>query len=921
MSQKLDLKLKGLNINPNDMSEVPAGSLLVADNVVIDKESIIESRRGFKFYNDGTSNGQASKLFQYKNKLLMINTESDLYYDKNNLGTQWTKLGFSYPKLPDAVRQRSMEANRNFYFTSVDGVYKLDKLEDSSIPVLAGIPAGLDGQAIVNGTSGFLEPNRALAYRVVWGFKDANQNLILGAPSERILVANTSMTDSCDVQLTFTIPREITVNHFFQIYRSAQSANATTEANDEMQLVYEKNPTSAEITASEVTVVDQTPDDLKGANLYTNPTSGEGIARANYQPPVSHDIDVYQNCAFYANTIGRQRFNFTLISVGDTSFNYRVLGTVTSAGSNVLTGTFTGVRLGQVLIPTTGTYPQFADANASPAAPLTEVIEIISPTSIRVSRIISAGSYDITACDQIFINYVPYVGGPTEINGTKFAQFKVETSFTPAENIALTAKSFIKLFNKANYNNNIYAYYLSGYNDLPGKILLEASTELSGVFSSFPIQSTNANSFSPALDWFFGTPPEQYFSTSEVKQNRIYISKTSQPEAVPLLSYLDIGSADYPIKRILALRDALFVLKDDGIYRITGTDPSSFSSTLLDNTTTLRASETAVTFNNQIFCFSDQGVVSISDTGVQVISRAIENELLRISSDSFTNFESASFGISYESERKYILFTLTDKTDTVPTQAFVYNSFTNSWTRWTMSKTCGIVGRRDNKLYLGDGTQSIFGNTSTVYKERKDYTIYDYADESFDITIDAISSDKKTLTLSGTNLTYVEVGMTIKQDEKNVLIIALDGNQITVDRVLDFTVGAAEIFKPIINELRFIPVTCDNPGLNKQFRELSLIFRNATFYKLELGFSSNFISSKSYVTVQPFGQGSWGSFPWGQEPWGGVQGGQQAIRTFIPLEKQRALWLNLSLTNKQAFTSLSLGGLSFIFNPMSERFK
>ena len=50
MSQQLDLKAKGLYTNPNPIGSVPAGSLEIAKNVVIDQDDIVSNRRGFKHF-------------------------------------------------------------------------------------------------------------------------------------------------------------------------------------------------------------------------------------------------------------------------------------------------------------------------------------------------------------------------------------------------------------------------------------------------------------------------------------------------------------------------------------------------------------------------------------------------------------------------------------------------------------------------------------------------------------------------------------------------------------------------------------------------------------------------------------------------------------------------------------------------------
>ncbi len=197
---------------------------------------------------------------------------------------------------------RSLEALRNFYFTTDAGIYKIDSL--TGTPRTAGSPKALGGEGTLTGASGFLLDDSAVTYRLVWGYIDANSNLILGAPSQRHIVVNEA-GGTRDVVLTFPIPDDITTDFFYQVYRSFGTVTAADEPSDELQLVLQANVTALEIAANEFTVTDSTPYSLMRATLYTSP-SQEGIANANLQPPFALDMDVFKGSAFYANVRQKQ---------------------------------------------------------------------------------------------------------------------------------------------------------------------------------------------------------------------------------------------------------------------------------------------------------------------------------------------------------------------------------------------------------------------------------------------------------------------------------------------------------------------------------------------------------------------------------------------------------------------------------------
>jgi hypothetical protein len=228
-----------------------------------------------------------------------------------------------------------------------------------------------------------------------------------------------------------------------------------------------------------------------------------------------------------------------------------------------------------------------------------------------------------------------------------------------------------------------------------------------------------------------------------------------------------------------------------------------------------------------------------------------------------------------------------------------------------MSRTSAIVNPSDDKLYLTNPVNK------TVYVERKEFNLNDYADEQYPVTITSSSGLEITLA----NATQATVGRSIKQGVKTALITATNGNVITVDSLQAWNNGSANVFEPITNLVTFNPNDAQNAGILKRFREMAFVFADASFSSITVKFTTNFSKTSESVTLSPSSENSWGEFSWGLAPWGGGVGGQRVLRTYIPLEKARANWINVSVELKQAFNSFGLSGLSLQFNPMKERFK
>ena len=270
-----------------------------------------------------------------------------------------------------------------------------------------------------------------------------------------------------------------------------------------------------------------------------------------------------------------------------------------------------------------------------------------------------------------------------------------------------------------NLTDNDYWQYIEeaywGYRGLPfsGLYTVKNSTQ-----NTFDIEESSLENitYNPQ----FSTVYIPIIESDDAKfQNRLYYSKPYQPEAVPSLNYVDVGPKDSPILRILSLRDNLFVLKDDGIYIVSGTSAPNFTVRLLDNTRIL-APDSAVVLNNQIYCLTEQGVATVTDSGVGVISRKIEN-LIDFVTSTVTDYKTKSFGIAYENDRSYLLFVPQEDDDIASSLVFRYNIFERTWTKWSYNATCGLVASFDDKIYLGDS------DSNYISQERKTGKRSDFA--------------------------------------------------------------------------------------------------------------------------------------------------------------------------------------------------
>jgi hypothetical protein len=493
--------------------------------------------------------------------------------------------------------------------------------------------------------------------------------------------------------------------------------------------------------------------------------------------------------------------------------------------------------------------------------------------------------------DTVTIDGVVWTGAASESPSGR--TFQVFTGGTVAQNIANTAQSLVRVINRTQ-TSDVYAAYASGPTDPPGYIILTAIAPTTTISVAF---SGHTSSWSPAAGVTVAP-------TDDV--NRLCYSPVQQPDAVPLLNYMRIGATDQPILRIVTLRDSLVVLKTDGIWRITGYSPADFRVDPLDVTVNLLAADTAVALENTVVALTQQGVVRISDTGVTVISRPIENLILPLLGPGMlATTSTVAFGVAYESGRKYLLWLPTLATDLLATQAFVYDLFTDTWTHDTRPLTHAIVNPADDRLYLADGTN--------LRQERKSFNATDYADESYPVTISASSGASVTIS----DATNALVGDRLVQGAltpgAGAVITAKNGNVLILDRSIGWSNGAAAVYRafPEIVEWECQTPRETGPGTLAHWREADYFFRSVFFAQASATFHTELVPT---TATEPL-TGS--RYPLTDPPAEHLSA--TIVRAVVPRQHQRSARLSVSWAMTQAMCQMQLQGMQPVYEAGRER--
>lgn len=483
-------------------------------------------------------------------------------------------------------------------------------------------------------------------------------------------------------------------------------------------------------------------------------------------------------------------------------------------------------------------------------------------------------------------------------------EFAVVTTGTPAQNIADTAASFIRVVNRYTSNDIVYAYLLSGPNELPGQMLIQSKATI-GEFDV--IASANGTAWTPNIN-------TEQTSTADNQQNGILVSKTQQPEAVPRVNLFRAGGIGNQILRGIALRDYTIILTTGGVYRLTGQTVTDFICEPFDLTVTCVAPETAVALGNECWALTSQGVASISDGGVRLRSALqINADLLSLIRSAPNSVRNVAFAVGYETDQRYILALPAAEGDTTCSQELCYNYVTDRWTRWTRGCTAGYVNPTKG-LYLGNSANS------NVVKERKNGNYTDYADESFEVEITAFDDYLITLT----SVSGITAGDVLWQSQSGgnvfseVLEVDVAASQVTVANLVEWSlVLPAEdtrIYTAIENVIQWKPNAAGDPTEAKQFSEGQVVFKSPRFAQAILQFATDVSTGLDAVEVPGISGGlGWGQFGWGEAPWGG-EIRPQTLRFYIPQNKQYGGMLVTKMTIRSAYSAWASEGLSIYVN-------
>ena len=690
------LDFKGL-VTAMGQLQAPNGSMTVAKNVLFPAPGLMEKRPGFYRPDNKANQGiwsmyapqdSAGRMFCNKG-----NTSGAVIEWSDGGATAFTALAF-----PDSsntgngvnARMKGAVLRNNVYLTDETGGPARFDLTSGALN-RAGIPRALGFDmarvtTVLTGTGSWLTDGASVAYRVVFGFKDGQGVEMIGSPSGRRVVANVTGV-------------------------SGYAAGVAPNVNLRVVLPFQARTNTTELTSSwffrlyrTQTFLTGTEPDDEMALCYEYTLTNTDVTN-HYVDIVDSTPDAALGAYLYTNSIAG----------GD-------IAGPTVAGQSVSLG----ILASNDLPPVCRDVAVFADSMFyADLEPTEEVVYFFSflalPANNDVLRIFLSSSFSFTA----------KTAAPASAS-----EFQIDAlGASLSAKIRNTAINFCEAVNARDHGPNLVATYVGNDNSpgTIGKVMLRAKKPGSSFLIDCP--TGDVTKYSPRMD-ALGT---NGIGAGNKQVNGLAFSKPMQPDAVPPANYIRVGRSDARILRIVPLRDALFIFKEDGVFWLRGTSPSNFSIEVFDSTFRLESREAVAVVENTIYAWGYEGIAKVTPQGIEFIDLPIRNKvlyneyLLRNITDNSSplvvtdDMALNSFAVANPQKRFVSFWYPVGKSTKNCKAALVWNLATQTWSEFWLDngKSCGCSRPIDGRMWLAEHNGA---NNSYVWYMNPGFVATDFSD-------------------------------------------------------------------------------------------------------------------------------------------------------------------------------------------------
>lgn len=942
MAESANLSAKGLAFDANTIAAGAGGGMQQARNVMIRRDNVIEPRMGFATDEDfdavPPAGTKTCALIERGDRTIIISRDGtddsyDIRYDTN---TSITGLGLNADQQPmDSSEDfhRWAYSRGNLYVTSDAGLCKLDLVGDTTFTkTLSETPTiGLSVSASVTAANDWMPTDTSANYQVCFVRTDLNGYIFRNAPSPLQKIYNGSGGDR-SVIIVVPMPVHAVAGDQIEVYRSLL-VSGDVAASNEVFLSFTHTVTSSDISTGSVSLRDSAGDDLHlGAALYTNPGQ-QGVNGAAYPSPPSGDATEFQQCVWLSNI---RNFPAMLVQLNTTNLDSAMasgnfaswLGIRSTVTSTAIVATDTTVTIPTGLSAeiTVGAVITLASANppgvSGPFASLTKVTAYDNGTGVVTFSPAATGG--LASGQTIWFHDVIAINSPDgAFTSREFyastiqdnANHRFDVNDTPNATTSyeqLTAINLSRCISAVMHDDGIVAT-AGAVNEGGGAYL---SIRLLDKTDNFEVETNRGAAFTPNLQNLPNANQYDY----EAHPNRLFYSKPNEPEAFPILNYLDIGDSQFRIMRIISLRDSMLVFKEDGVYRVTGFAPSDWrvdlccSEDILVNSRMITEMDEIVYAwcTTQVKGFDAQGNSSdISDQLIGTAVRGMNLSLVTNDADDLINYHCYSHkrfklityqGPEYHDENvKGIVYKL----------QWQFCPETQTWVNWDL-RIAGTTAslyhvKRQQAIYACDTDPPTF-RLERIGADDEDPSLR--SDEVIPITIQGVTGTA--VTLDSIGAWVPQVGDYLEQDSNGVFYLIVEIQSATVvivDRegMLGFQDTIA--YEGIRTILEWMPVIPESPAMNAHWRELQLMFSALATDLDDITFFAGGLNDSSLSNTPSVVEGRQAAYSSMSKIW----------RVWLPRQIHRGSRLAPYFEQPVLTTYWNIEGAALIYEPMSER--
>lgn len=921
------IPILGLITEPNALLAGGKGALRVASNVMITRAGQAEPVFGLARNAELAATSPGGNYLPVTkipydaggtaNDILVSSRQDASTYDwRWGRGGGVVSTGVKPPPDESLIDMKGLVARKNLYLATSVGIKKLTSPSDTAAeslmyeqPAIWVVDPGVAGTAI--------PANKAVAYRVLVRKTDPNGYIIRSAPCQWTRFVNRS-AGTRDPDLTIPLGSYVVAGDVIEVYRTKAVAD-TAVPSDETFLAREYTVTSGDVTNGYALILDTLVEAMLGAPCYVN-ASQQGILLGNEPPPIAHDMAWFGGVAWYANLIGRYYVSTTLTKIlgdtpgspGDVGLRRQRISVSMTNGSPVITMASTTGLVAGMMAADNLTNPTTTDGGGIKKG--TYIVTVDSGVQVTLSQncTLTDAARNVDFRDKLTVAGTEfYFGVGSVVPPDQVAERIIAFGYSGGDTETLIRETTQYLAAMVGRVMRTTHTVLISDDTIsrPGQVLIREAYPGGSAFTVL----LNRSSVSE-LD--LGGAGQT--AIRDVLPNGLAWSKLDQPEAVPLPYYARVGDSRRRIMRIFSLENALIVLKEDGIFRVSGTAPDGWRVDGPYHGAATLVPDAACVLDGWVYALTDRGIIRTDGAAVELISDPLIGDQLRdlqrtYAIGTLTQSNRVGFFMLAHPRRRLVLLSTPVSAPlgeavgaSGSASAVLFSPVTGAFSTKYLRATgwrCGCYDPRKDALYVARG-----GGYWELQKERQaEADPESVRDDSRSVTIATVDSSTKILTFSALDGWEPAAGDIVYRSGNRAVVTLVVGGNVYVDNVAGFTTGAATAIEGIPVSLEWQSIM-PAPHQSAHFRELAVHLAaldeaGPDAIDVQLGGTNDRTSTLALVTARTtFGSAT-----------------DRPVRAFLPREIARCSSIRPFVYIADAEWYGLVQGISLVFEPTSER--